>query len=231
MRLELTEWPDGETSDEHRRGEELAAQHAVQFLRPLQNPGLNRSNPVMCDYSLQHVASRPAKIGDKLVSSQFVNSITRGFAAVGEPNVAICLLPGTELVFDRDAECDHALGFFPNKKLRENVARFRQINLDSRTSRCTGISQRPSGSVDPPVRRPACHGNSVAGRCPIGRRREWGRGCSRDPTRHVNRIAKRIAKRGRLLCPSGRNAVNRRLIAQHATASEGSIASFECCDL
>jgi hypothetical protein len=85
----------------------------------------------MCDYSLQHVANRPAKVGDKLVSSQFVNSITRGFAAVGEPNVAVCLLPGTELVFDRDVECDHALGFFPNKKLRENVARFRQINLDS----------------------------------------------------------------------------------------------------
>jgi hypothetical protein len=85
----------------------------------------------MCDYSLQHVANRPAKVGDKLVSSQFVNSITRGFAAVGEPDVAVCLLPGTELVFDRDVECDHALGFFPNKKLRENVARFRQINLDS----------------------------------------------------------------------------------------------------
>jgi hypothetical protein len=85
----------------------------------------------MCDYSLQHVANRPAKVGDKLVSTQFANSITRGFAAVEEPNVAVCLLPGTELVFDRDVECDHALGFFPNKKLRESVARFRQINPDS----------------------------------------------------------------------------------------------------
>jgi hypothetical protein len=92
---------------------------------------LNRSIRAMCDYSLQHVANRPAKVGDKLVSSQFVTSITRGFTAVGEPNVAVCLLPGTELVFDRDVECDHALGFFPNKKLRENVARFRQINLDN----------------------------------------------------------------------------------------------------
>jgi hypothetical protein len=35
----------------------------------------------------------PEVHGDKLVSSQFVNSITRGFAAVGEPNVAVCLLP------------------------------------------------------------------------------------------------------------------------------------------
>jgi len=85
----------------------------------------------MCDYSLQHVANRPAKVGDKLVSTQFLNSITRGFAAVGEPNVAVCLLPGTEMMFDRDVECDHALGLFPNKKLRENVARFRQINLDN----------------------------------------------------------------------------------------------------
>jgi hypothetical protein len=85
----------------------------------------------MCDYSLQFVANRPAKVGDKLVSSQFVNSITRGFTEVGKPGVAVCLLPGTELVFDRNVECDHALGFFPNKKLRENVARFRQINLNN----------------------------------------------------------------------------------------------------
>jgi hypothetical protein len=85
----------------------------------------------MCDYSLQYVANRPAKVGDKLVSSQFANSITRGFCAVGEPSVAVCLLPGTELVFDRDVECEHALGFFPNKKLREKVARFKQINLDN----------------------------------------------------------------------------------------------------
>ena len=54
----------------------------------------------MCDYSLHHVASRPARVGDKLVSTSFVNSGTRGFAAVGEPNVAVCLLPGTELAFE-----------------------------------------------------------------------------------------------------------------------------------
>jgi hypothetical protein len=48
----------------------------------------------MCDYSLHHVASRPAKIEDKLIVTKFNNSITRGFAAVGEPNVAVCLLPG-----------------------------------------------------------------------------------------------------------------------------------------
>src|SRR5271167_2353042 len=100
----------------------------------------------MCDYSLHDVASRPAKVGDKLVSSQFANSITRGFSAVEEPNVAVCLLPGTELVFDRDVECEHVLGFFPNKKLRENVARFRQINLDNPWEHHDAL-EFPSGHV------------------------------------------------------------------------------------
>jgi hypothetical protein len=100
----------------------------------------------MCDYSLQYVANRPAKVGDKLVSSQFANSITRGFSAVEEPNVAVCLLPGTELVFDRDVECEHALGFFPNKKLREKVARFKQINLDNPYDHHDAL-EFPSGQV------------------------------------------------------------------------------------
>ena len=88
----------------------------------------------MCDYSLQFVASRPAKVGDKLVSSKFRNSISGGFAAVGEPNVAVCLLPGTEVAFEKEVECEHALGLFPNlnsgKKLGEKVARFRQVKKD-----------------------------------------------------------------------------------------------------
>ena len=56
----------------------------------------------MCDYSLDLVASRPAKVGDKLVTTEFQNSMTRGFAAIGEPNVAVCLLPGTEIAFEDD---------------------------------------------------------------------------------------------------------------------------------
>ena len=86
----------------------------------------------MCDYSLQYVASRPAKVGDKLVSTKFANSITGGFAPVGEPNVAVCLLPGTEVAFEDEVEYEHALGFFPNsgKKLGEKLARFRQVKKE-----------------------------------------------------------------------------------------------------
>ena len=34
----------------------------------------------MCDYSLHNVATRPAQIEDKRVTTKFSNSITRGFA-------------------------------------------------------------------------------------------------------------------------------------------------------
>jgi hypothetical protein len=83
----------------------------------------------MCDYSLHHVASRPAKIDDKLVTTMFKNSVTRGFAAVREPDVAVCLLPGTEIAFDENVRCDRAFGILPARKIGHRLARFRQIDM------------------------------------------------------------------------------------------------------
>ena len=83
----------------------------------------------MCDYSLHHVASRSAELNDTLVTTRFGNSITRGFSAVGDPLVAVCLRPGTELAFDREVECQPAFGFFPSRKTGRRLARFRQVNL------------------------------------------------------------------------------------------------------
>jgi hypothetical protein len=83
----------------------------------------------VCDYSLHHVASRPARVGDKLVSTSFLNSGTRGFAAVGEPNVAVCLLPGTELAFDENLQFEAAYDF-GYKRLQHKLARFRQVDKD-----------------------------------------------------------------------------------------------------
>ena len=87
----------------------------------------------MCDYSLHHVATRPAKVGDKLVATRFPNSITRGFAATGEPHVAVCLMPGTEIAFEQNVECEPSfgIGILPNKKIGQRLARFRQINMDN----------------------------------------------------------------------------------------------------
>ena len=66
----------------------------------------------MCDYSLHLVASRPAKIGDKLVTTKFNNTLTGGFAGVQEPTVAVCLLPGTEVAFEREVECENIFKVF-----------------------------------------------------------------------------------------------------------------------
>lgn len=84
----------------------------------------------MCDYSLHLVASRPAKVADKLVSTDFVRSITRGFTEIGQPDVAVCLLPGTEIAFDNDVQYDRAFSMFGRARLEARVARFRQVNLD-----------------------------------------------------------------------------------------------------
>jgi len=84
----------------------------------------------MCDYSLHLLASRPAKVADRLVSTDFVKSITRGFSEIGEPDVAVCLLPGTEIAFDGDVQFDRAFSMFGRATVAHRVARFRQINMD-----------------------------------------------------------------------------------------------------
>jgi hypothetical protein len=82
----------------------------------------------MCDYSLHLVASRAAKVGDELVTTKYDNSLTRGFAAIGEPNVAVCLRPGTEVRFEKNVDFERVLAILPTRKLTHKVARFRQIN-------------------------------------------------------------------------------------------------------
>jgi hypothetical protein len=84
----------------------------------------------MCDYSLHLVASRPAKVADRLVSTEFTKSITRGFTEAGEPSVAVCLLPGTELAFDADVQYDRAFSMFGRARIGHRVARFRQVNME-----------------------------------------------------------------------------------------------------
>lgn len=60
----------------------------------------------MCDYSLHAVATRPAKAGETLITTTFRGTSTKGFASVSEPEVAVCLLPGTELAFTDNVQYD-----------------------------------------------------------------------------------------------------------------------------
>jgi len=81
----------------------------------------------MCDYSLHAVDSRPAEVGETLISSQFNSTTTRGFASLNDLSVAVCLRPGTELAFEHDVKAD---GMFFRKEIGDRLARFRQLDLD-----------------------------------------------------------------------------------------------------
>jgi hypothetical protein len=60
----------------------------------------------MCDYSLRAVASRPAEVGETLITTTFRGTSTRGFASASDPNTAVCMLPGTELAFAESVRFD-----------------------------------------------------------------------------------------------------------------------------
>jgi hypothetical protein len=82
----------------------------------------------MCDYSLHLVVSRPAEVGDKLVTTSFAPTVTRGFASVDDQSVAVCLLPGTELAFEEEVRFE--TGFVLSWRLGHSVAKFQQVNKD-----------------------------------------------------------------------------------------------------
>lgn len=84
----------------------------------------------MCDFSLQSVRSRPAAVGDKLVTRDFGTG-TRGFSASDDPGLAVCIRPGTELAFSGEVACLPAglLGW-KTKTINFQTAIFRQVNKD-----------------------------------------------------------------------------------------------------
>jgi hypothetical protein len=101
----------------------------------------------MCDYSLHLVASRPAKVGDKLVTTAFNDSLSRGFASVGEPQVAVCLLPGTEVAFEGEVACERFFWVFRSQKIiGEKVARFQQINMEEPNAHHDAL-EFPNGKI------------------------------------------------------------------------------------
>jgi hypothetical protein len=84
----------------------------------------------MCDFSLQAVRSRPAEVGDKLVTHDFGTG-TRGFAAADDPGQAICVLPGTELAFAGEVAClSNGLLRWKTKTIKHQTAIFRQVNKE-----------------------------------------------------------------------------------------------------
>jgi hypothetical protein len=87
----------------------------------------------MCDYSLRHVKSRPAIVGETLTTANF-NTGTSGFRGE-DKDVAVCLLPGTELAFEKPVthQPRNPYGIY-NEEVETNymTAMFRQINKETR---------------------------------------------------------------------------------------------------
>ena len=97
----------------------------------------------MCDFSLEHLASRPAKVGDQLVTTKFGGMYTTGFCAIGEPSLAVCIKPGTELAFEREIECE---SLWLKRRTGSQVARFRRVNEDRKCVHHDAL-ELPSGKV------------------------------------------------------------------------------------
>ena len=80
----------------------------------------------MCDYSLHAVASRPAQVGETLITTTFRGTSTRGLASESEPNVAVCMLPGTELAFAENVKYDNR--WIWTREINFRVGKFARID-------------------------------------------------------------------------------------------------------
>ena len=82
----------------------------------------------MCDYSLHAMATRPAQVGETLITTTFRGTSTRGFASESEPAVAVCMLPGTELAFAGDVKYNN--GWIWTSATNFRVGKFGAIDPD-----------------------------------------------------------------------------------------------------
>ena len=82
----------------------------------------------MCDYSLHAVATRPALVGETLITTTFRGTSTRGFASEREPAVAVCMLPGTELAFAETVKYDNR--WLWKRGINFRVGKFGAIDQD-----------------------------------------------------------------------------------------------------
>ena len=98
----------------------------------------------MCDYSLHNVKTRPARVGEKLITRDFGTG-SRGFAASEDKNVAVCLLPSTELSFAKEVS---RLKLWPWSKrvIKHRTAIFRQINKHERMNHHDAL-EFPDGEI------------------------------------------------------------------------------------
>ena len=97
----------------------------------------------MCDYSLHAVETRPVQVGETLITTTFRGTSTRGFASESDPNVAVCMLPGTELAFGDNVKYDNR--WIWTKTTGYRVGKFNQLDPHVRDRHHDAI-EFPDGS-------------------------------------------------------------------------------------
>ena len=99
----------------------------------------------MCDYSLHHVKTRPAKVGNKLTTRDFGLG-TRGFAAPEDESVAVCILPGTELSFASEVKCVRNAFAWSERVISHKTAIFRRVNQEYKLTNHDAL-EFPDGEI------------------------------------------------------------------------------------
>ncbi len=90
-----------------------------------------------------HLKSRPAEIGDRLTTHNFGTG-TRGFRdAASDTDVAVCLLSGTEIAFDKNVQVYD--GTLDGRK-RPTTAIFRQIHKENAATHHDAL-EFPNGEI------------------------------------------------------------------------------------
>ena len=142
----------------------------------------------MCDFSLQSVRSRPAKVGDKLVARHFGTG-TRGFADAHDPGLAVCVMPGTELAFAGDVAClPTGLLGWRTQTINHQTAIFRQVNKDKLTAHHDALEFPDGRTVLLTLLCEAQSANGAAAACAANDR---GRGRCTD-ARHLRRLTVQV---------------------------------------
>lgn len=103
----------------------------------------------MCDYSIKVEKTRKAKVGDKLRVTNFGTG-TKGFSPADDTSVAVCVLPGTELAFEKPPGIGPiviASGLGPATLPREAI--FKQINKDDNLRHHDALEFIVEGASEP----------------------------------------------------------------------------------
>ena len=118
----------------------------------------------MCDYSLHAVASRPAKVGETLITTTFPGTSTRGFAAEGRAGGCGLSASGNRISLRSTASSTTRDGSGQRARASK-LPRFREVEPNVLPSATMMRSNFPNGSyvlVTLLVEKPASDGAAVA---------------------------------------------------------------------